>query len=173
MNRVELEHFMESYGGDILSFCKYVTKNNEEAEELCQDTFVKGYELMGEIEDEAHAKRYFLSVAVQLWKNRKRKYAWRNRILQEQVIPKSRQELETTGSVVNPEEEAIRKEQRELVRSCVNRLSEKKRLVILLYYAEGLKEKEIAAVLKLPVGTVKSRLHQGKADLEGMLSKEL
>ena len=73
MNHMEFEDFLEQHGGEILSFCKYLTNRKEEAEDLCQDTFVKGYELMDRIEDDSHAKKFFLSIAVGLWKNRKRK----------------------------------------------------------------------------------------------------
>lgn len=173
MNCIELESFMESYGRDILSFCKYLTKNKEEAEDLCQDTFVKGFEMAERIEDADHAKRFFLSVAVQLWKNKKRKFAWRRRILDEQIIPMTEFETTITENGETPEQEAIRKEQREIIRRCVASLPEKKKLVILLYYAEGLKEQEIADVLKLPVGTVKSRLFHAKTELAEILSKVL
>ncbi|SFB15479.1 RNA polymerase sigma-70 factor, ECF subfamily [Acetitomaculum ruminis DSM 5522] len=171
MNRVELEQFMESYGSDILSFCKYLTKNKEIAEDLCQDTFVKGFEMIDRIENESHAKNFFLSIAIKLWKNKKRKFAWRSRIFDQKIIPMSEYEMELTGIENTPEKEAIKSEEIQVIRNCVNKLPEKKRLVILLYYVEGLKEKEIANVLKLPLGTVKSRLHQAKKDLEVMLSK--
>lgn len=173
MNQLDLEKFMETYGREILSFCRYLTKNREEAEDLCQDTFVQGFELRDRIADEEHAKKFFLSIAVQLWKNRKRKYAWRRRIVDNQIIPMAEYEMEMAGSEDTPEEQTIRQEERTMIRDCVASLSEKKRLVVLLYYTEGLKETEIAEVLGLPVGTVKSRLHHAKAELAAMISKRL
>ena len=171
MNRIELESFMESCGRDILAFCKYLTKNKEEAEDLCQDTFVKVFETADRIEDTDHAKRFFLSVAVQLWKNRKRKVAWRRRIFDEQFIPVSEHKIMIAESEETPEQEAIRNEQQTIIRQCVDSLPEKKKIIILLYFTEGLKEQEIAEVLNLPVGTVKSRLYHAKAELAAMLSK--
>lgn len=173
MNQLDLENFMESCGQDILSFCKYLTKNREEAEDLCQDTFVQGFEMRERIADEAHAKKFFLSIAVQLWKNRKRKYAWRRRLVNDQIVPMAEYEMEMAGREDTPEELAIRQEQQEMIRKCVDSLPENKRLVVLLYYMEDLKEREIAEVLGLPVGTVKSRLHQAKTQLAAMISKRL
>jgi RNA polymerase sigma-70 factor (ECF subfamily) len=167
---MELDIFMEKHGRDILSFCKYLTKNTDEAEDLCQDTFLLGIEKAEQYEDDSHAKNYMLSIAVRLWKNRKRKYAWRRRIMDEQIIPKSEYEQENTGEINSPEAVVIKNEEHAFVRECVGRLPEKKRMVILLYYMEGLKEKEIADVLNISQGTVKSRLHKARAELAAMLS---
>lgn len=51
-------------------------------------------------------------------------------------------------------------------------LEEKNRIVIILYYMEGYKIHEIAAMLQCPVGTVKSRLRKGKSCLRWALSSE-
>ncbi len=56
-----------------------------------------------------------------------------------------------------------------MVRKAVAALPEKYRLPVLLFYMENLKVAEIAAVLKLPQGTVKSRLFQARK----VLQKEL
>jgi len=173
MNQIQLEQFMESKGRDILSFCYYLIGNREEAEDLCQDSLVYGFEMAERIEDEEHAKRYFLSVAVKLWKNRKRKYAWRKRIVDESVIPMAEMESERSAMEDNPEQAAVKAEEKEIIRECIKQLSEKKQMVILLYYMEGYKEKEISEILNLPQGTVKSRLRIAKNELASMLSKRL
>jgi RNA polymerase sigma-70 factor (ECF subfamily) len=58
-----------------------------------------------------------------------------------------------------PPESADRTEQRALVRAAVNRLPELLRQVVILAYFQGLKYRDVAEVLDIPVGTVKSRLH--------------
>ena len=52
------------------------------------------------------------------------------------------------------------------------RLPEKLRLPLLLHYLEGFPLEEVARMLRLPVGTVKSRLHQGRRALRLQLEKE-
>ena len=64
-----------------------------------------------------------------------------------------------------PPDHADRAEQRTLVRAAVDRLPELLRQVVLLAYFQGLKYKEVADVLDIPVGTVKSRLHAALAKL--------
>ena len=58
-----------------------------------------------------------------------------------------------------PARAADRAEQRELVRAAVDRLPDLLRQVVLLAYFQGLKYEDIADVLDIPLGTVKSRLH--------------
>ena len=56
----------------------------------------------------------------------------------------------------------IEKMEKEKVRTIIESLPEKMKLVILLYYMDELTLKEIAQILKIPSGTVKSRLHQAR-----------
>jgi RNA polymerase sigma-70 factor (ECF subfamily) len=60
---------------------------------------------------------------------------------------------------VNPLDAAQGEEQRLVVRAAVDRLPEFLRQVVLLGYYQGLKYREIADILNIPLGTVKSRLH--------------
>lgn len=170
MTNVRLERFIGEYGKDIYSFCSFLTKSKQEADDLYQDSFVK---VLGEREfpeDYEDAKNRILSEAVRLWKDRKRKFAWRKRIWEESYIPEkvADEVLEPSDS---PEEHMIRSEEKRRIRECVDSLPEKMRLVVLLYYMENRKMNEIAETLHIPLGTVKSRLHQAKEILSDELAE--
>jgi RNA polymerase sigma-70 factor (ECF subfamily) len=64
-----------------------------------------------------------------------------------------------------PPDAAERVEQRHLVRAAVDRLPDLLRQVVVLAYFQGLKYRDIADTLDIPVGTVKSRLHAALARL--------
>ena len=119
MNHMEFEEFLEHQDGEILSFCNYLTNRKEEAEDLCQDTFIKGYELLDRIEDKLYAKKFFLSIAVGLWKNRKRKFAWRHRLMEEKVIPRVYDDTGLAEQDGDPEFQSIQREQGDIVRGCL------------------------------------------------------
>jgi RNA polymerase sigma-70 factor (ECF subfamily) len=68
-----------------------------------------------------------------------------------------------------PAEEAHRAEERERVRRAVGALPVAQRLVLVLREYEGLRYREIAAALGVPIGTVESRLHAARR----RLAKEL
>jgi RNA polymerase sigma-70 factor, ECF subfamily len=72
--------------------------------------------------------------------------------------------LETRGP--GPVDAATTQERREQVRAGVDRLPDFLRQVLILAYYQGLKYREIADILEIPVGTVKSRLHAALVKLQ-------
>lgn len=60
---------------------------------------------------------------------------------------------------LDPSEHAERNERKHMVRAAVDQLADHMRTVVVLSYYQGMKYKEIAEILDIPVGTVKSRLH--------------
>jgi RNA polymerase sigma-70 factor (ECF subfamily) len=72
--------------------------------------------------------------------------------------------LESQGP--GPIDSAQGKERREQIRASVDRLPDFLRQVLLLAYYQGLKYREIADILGIPVGTVKSRLHAALVKLQ-------
>ena len=75
-------------------------------------------------------------------------------------------ETELTDSI---ETEVLRAEERRQVQRAVDTLPEKYRVVVLLYYMEELPLAQIASLLHIPSGTVKSRLHQARKLLRQQL----
>lgn len=168
MNVTELEKCIVLYGKDIFAFCRQMAYSQQDAEELYQDTFLKAMELLDQIETAQNPKSYLLSITVRLWKNRKRKYARRNRIAQMQSLTQEEGQSEP-DSGCSLEEEVMRKEWQREVRKAVHGLDEKYRIAVYLYYMEGLSIEEVASVMKLPKGTIKSRLHQARKLLKVQL----
>lgn len=168
MNHKELEMCIRTYGKDIYSFCCHLTRNRQEADDLYQDTFLTALERLERLDVEQNPKSFLLSVAVNQWRNRKRKFAWRRRITGPRVSLED-VDMEFAAGQETVEEALIFQEERRMTQKAVAALPEKYRLPILLFYMENLKVAEIAAVLKLPQGTVKSRLFQAKK----VLRKEL
>lgn len=166
MTKTELENCVMEYGKDIYSFCKSLTLNLQEADDLYQDTFLKAMERISDIDGEKNPKSYLLSVALRLWKNKKRKHAWRSRIANVLSLTDELDLNDMGESSFSPEKEIMKKEESDLVRQAVNRLPEKLKVTVLLFYMEDLPVAQIAFVLKIPVGTVKSRLHYAKKLLE-------
>lgn len=182
MTNSELERCIQEYGTDIYSFCRNLTYNQQEADDLYQDTFLKAVELCERIHMEENPKSYLLSVAVRVWKNKKRKYAWRKRIADTQTFLEEQgmeqlQEIEASQGASemqkSPEEQILSRERDRLVREAVSHLPKRLRIPVLLYYMEELTIAQIASVLKIPEGTVKSRLYQARKRLEKELEDVL
>lgn len=173
MTKQELEMCINEYGKDIYSFCKHLANNRQETDDLYQDTFLKAVELKEKIDYGNNPKSYLLSIALRIWKNKKRKFAWRKRIADIQSIVDERDVDMRESTELSPEERIICKEKEESVRMAVNRLPEKLKIVVLLFYMEDLSTAQIADVMKIPVGTVLNRLYQARKILRNELEDVL
>lgn len=172
MNKDEFEQFVWDNGKDILRFCRMLCGGDEAGDELYQDTMLK---LLGKrkgLNFEKNVKSYALSVAILLWRNKKKKYANRKRLMPLESI----ESIETEGSLTladitakTPESYMIQKDERIIVQQVVAQLPEKYRMPIHLYYSADLSIREIAQILQIPEGTVKSRMNKAKR----LLNKEL
>ena len=79
MNKKEFEQFVEESGKDILRYCRMIAYSNEAGNELYQDTMLKLLEKQESLDCEQNIKSYAISISILLLKNKKRKYAVRNK----------------------------------------------------------------------------------------------
>lgn len=182
MSQDELIDFIKVYGRDIYSFCLSLTGNKTDADDLYQDSFFSLFRKLSTVAEVTNPKSYMLAVVVRRWKDKKRKYARRQRL----APMYSLDELEDTGgsglagqtsdsnsltgyagyfgSAANdqPEKNLLDQEMRQEICNAVSKLAPKMKLPIYLYYMEDLPIAEISRILHLPQGTVKSRLHKAR-----------
>ncbi|MBF4692493.1 RNA polymerase sigma factor [Fusibacter ferrireducens] len=166
----DITQLINDHGKDIYNFCRHLTKDKEEADELYQDTFLKALELCDKIDQENNPKSYLLSIAAKLWRNRRRKFAWRKRIVNmEHYRDDVDFEPSLSDLVLTPEDHLMEKENLKMVIRAVNHLKEEYRVPMYLCYAAEIPLKEISRILKLPEGTVKSRLYKGRHEVKQYL----
>ncbi len=167
MDTKELEQFLSEYGRDIYSFCACLTGSRQEADDLYQQTFLVAME-KNEMDMQKNLKSYLITIAVNVWNNQKRKFLWRKKKVDVIAV-----EEESWGQIPSSEESIesriLQKEMQEAVRNYVQELPDKMKTVILMFYMEEMSIEEISKALQIPDGTVKSRLHQGKAKLKERL----
>jgi RNA polymerase sigma-70 factor (ECF subfamily) len=163
----ELEQCIALYGKDIYSFCRHLTREKESADDLYQDTFLEAMKKITAIRYGENPKSYLLSIALRIWKNRVRKMAWRNRIAPTGCADSLTEHL--AAEEIDVEEQLMEEEERRQLWRAINNLPDKLRIPLLLYYMEEQSVSEIARMLSLPQGTVKSRLYQARK----LIKKEL
>lgn len=160
MEKQQLEKYINEYGRDIYLFCKRLTQNKNTADDLYQETFLKLWEL-DNVKDTENPKSYLFGIAVNLWKNQCRKQMWRKRIAD--IVPASEEsQIENFSAADSVEDTVISNQEKMLVQNAVNRLPEKLRVVVLLYYMENLKVAEIAEQLHESVSSIKSKLMRAR-----------
>lgn len=168
MKQEELENYIYTYGKELYSFCCHVTRCRQEADDLYQDTFLKMYELGEKVVIRSNPKSFMMGIALNLYRNQRRKLSLRQRITGVRVSTD-----EIVDNIVSEEwqaeELAVAEEERRIVREAVAQLPDKYRIPILLCYMEELPMAEIAAVMQVPEGTVKTRIHRAKKILREKL----
>lgn len=166
MEACDVELLVEQYGDNIYRYCKSLAYTPEDAEDLYQQTFLKAFELHKKISLKKNPKAFLMSIAANLWKNHKSRYARRERIAPTISSEAEGVQIEDIKSSHDMLEQIVKEEQLSRLRDCVERLPEKQKQVILFFYAGELSLEDIAKALRIPKGTVKSRLHAAKEQLK-------
>lgn len=169
MNQKELELYIYAYGKDLYSFCCSIAYSRQEADDLYQDTFLKLYEMGEDLAIQKNPKGFMMSVSVNLYRNQKRKFSIRQRIVGAEMSVEEAADIPSGEQMT--EERVVEKEECRIVRDAVRRLPDKYRLPVLLFYMEELPLSDISRILNLPAGTVKSRLHRAKKILRQKLEE--
>jgi RNA polymerase sigma-70 factor (ECF subfamily) len=169
MNNVEFERFVLKFGKDILRFCRMIAKDAENGDELYQDTMLKLLEKIKRLDTAQNTKSYALSTSIYLWKNKKKKYANRMRLVQiDSMDEMSDEGYEVPGydKETSPEHIVLQQNEIDMIQGLVASLPEKYRIPIYLYYSADMQIHEVAEILGLPEGTVKSRMRKAKKQLK-------
>lgn len=171
MSFEELENIIHTYGRDLYSFCRFITHNRYEADDLYQDTFLKLYEIREKTVIEKNPKSYIMTISVNLYRNYKRKHAVRMAITGGEASVEDYMDV-IASKDVQPDTQIVIQEEYRLLRAEINKLPDKYKLPLLLFYMEDIPLTEISKILKLPVGTVKTRLHRAKNILKRKLEQD-
>ena len=165
---MDSSNLVDTYGDAVYKFCIRLTYSKEDAEDLFQETFLQAFKQISKQSAKDNPKGFLFSTAIYLWKSWKRKYARRNRIAP--VSPLCPGD-EKAASGMDVEGDFTQKEDIRIVKTLVEALPEKYKIPVILFYNAELGVADIAHTLKLPTGTVKSRLHKARKLIEEGLVK--
>lgn len=155
----------------IYNFALKLTSNENDAEDLVQDTFVKAYRFFSSYEKGTNAKGWLFRIMKNSYINNYRKA--------------SKKPSMSDYNEIEPFYESIRSEQSnttdlesnmygsmmdDQMTNALTRLPEDFRTVVLLCDVEGFSYEEISNMLDVPIGTIRSRLHRGRGLLKAELS---
>jgi RNA polymerase sigma-70 factor (ECF subfamily) len=157
-----LEDLMLAYGEDVWNYAFFLTKQTELSDDITQDVFVRVYERLYSYRGEASVKTWMLTITRNLVRDHWRS-AWFRRVIPF-GSPPVREE-----SAPSAEAEAFNRLVTEEVWQVVLALPVKLREVLLLHAHHQLTHSEIARLLSLSEGTVKSRLHRARMKVGKLL----
>lgn len=162
-----LSELYERYKTQVYRTAIAITRDARAAEDILQEAFLRVY---------THADRIDETVTLGPWLYRvttNLAYTWTTRV-KRWICSLPRVVEHWAASVQwSPEATAEEHERRRILQQAIDALPPRQRIVIILYYLEGLSLKEIAYVMDVPEGTVKSRLHYARRSLkEAILEQE-
>jgi RNA polymerase sigma-70 factor, ECF subfamily len=163
-NQVALEHLDALYG-----FAMSLTRNQTEAEDLVQETYLRAVRAFGQLMPDSNLKSWMFAIMRNVRLNQLR----HARVGPDFIELDSEEENngykdETTR---NPYEVYVSKLERQEVRAAIESLPMVYREVILLRDIEGFSYQEIATILECPAGTVMSRLGRAREKLRMLLGQ--
>lgn len=155
------KEFMESFEDNLLehidalfNFAFRLTRNREQAEDLVQETSLRGFQAYHKFVAGTNFKAWMFTILRNTYIN---EYHKRSR----EPVKVNYEEVESFVSlpeVTGFEEELFS----EALQQSIDQLPEELRTTIMLFYVEELPYKEIAKVMKCPIGTVMSRLFMAR-----------
>jgi len=171
-----LEALFSKYQGRIYNLIFKICSNPDTAAELTQDTFVKIIENIGKFESRSSFYTWAFRIAVNLTLNyRKRKATVGFTSLDAETASDDEQARQGLAAILSddkspdPAKVAENKELCGLVQKSLQMLDEEYRAIIVLRDIEGMDYEQIAEVLGIELGTVKSRLSRARAALRQIL----
>ena len=128
----------------------------ESAEDLVQETMLRAWKSFDQYQAQTNCKAWLFTILMNLWNEEHRKpWVRRELTVQDEIEPDQQPGASNSDDRVFIQE----------VLACIDRLPEEQRCVLLLSVVEGLALREIAEILKVPLGTVMSRLGRARAAL--------
>lgn len=158
------EQLVVAYREQVFRLTLRMCGSEADADEVAQEAFLSAWKALPNFRGESQFSTWLYQLtthaAIDLMRREKR-----------QIAADDITEVSAADPAPSPQQQAEQSEQREIVRDAILQLAPEQREVVVLRFMEELSYEEIGAVLKLPSGTVKSRLNRAKAQLKEILSK--
>jgi RNA polymerase sigma factor (sigma-70 family) len=160
------------YRHRIFGIIYSLTSNREDAADLAQDTFIKGFQSINRFQGQSSFFTWLYRIAVNstlshIRKNRFKSFFSLETIREDEPVAKD--VIDALTDKTGGDREVFVRELQEKLNEAMQKLSIKHRTVVTLFEIDGLSHQEIAEIMECSVGTVRSRLHYAKQLLQSEL----
>ena len=165
------DQLVQKYREQIFAVIYNMTSNREDASDLTQESFIKAFRAIGRFKGKASFFTWLYKIAINTTvsflkkRNRRRFISYEN--IDEEAS--GAEIVERLTAKNRSEKGALISELQEKLNDALQKLSLKHRTVVILHEIEGLEHTEIAEITGTTVGTVRSRLHYAKQQLQSYL----
>lgn len=172
-NSLAYSELVGRYQDRIFTLVLGKLQSREDAIDVTQDVFVRAHRRLGTFREDALFYTWLYRIALNAcidYRRRRTRAPEPYSLDQDLRTTMGFEPLDTRVSC-SPEMVLENKELGRYLRECIQALPEVLRLAVILHDVEGLAHKEIADIMKCPLGTVKSRIQRGRYELRAKLSQ--
>jgi RNA polymerase sigma-70 factor (ECF subfamily) len=162
------ELIVKRYKNQLLNFVYRFLNNQEEAEDVVQETFLRVFRNRFAYTRVAKFSTWIYTIAGNLARTELRRRK-RRRLFSLTDMGVEDRDYEIADDVLNPETQANSTLQEEIIQREISKLSPKFREVIILRDVQELSYEEISKIIRVPIGTVKSRVNRARLRLQNRL----
>ncbi len=172
------ETLVRNLGPQVLATAKRYLRSDAEAADCFQDTFLAVFEGINKFEQRSSLRTWVRGITINQCLMRIRKQGRRKEESIEHLLPvfdENGDRIETAGLIQSPaiSESIDTTRLKSIVREKINELPDDYRLVLLLRDIDGYTTAETAAILRIKINAVKTRLHRARSALESLLTPVL
>ncbi len=158
---------VRTYQNRLFSAMFVMVNSREDAEDLTQEAFARAYNKLSTFENRSSFFTWLHRIAVNLAISHRRKHRRENSMRQ----PEAQVDQIVSNATIETAADALEaKEVQSVVRDAISRLDDEHQAVLVLRDLQELGYAEIAEVLDIPPGTVRSRLHRARLELREILT---
>ena len=158
-----VERLIEQYGQEVYKIAYFYMKETQLAEDVFQEVFYKVIKNYHKFNHQSSEKTWLIRITINTCKDMLRT-SWIKRVTTFGVLQDSGNEYEKPYDI---EKKETNKELYELIQ----RLPQKYKEILLLFYYKDLTYEEISEILQIPEGTVRSRLSRAREKLKKMMNE--
>ncbi|NLM46995.1 MAG: sigma-70 family RNA polymerase sigma factor [Firmicutes bacterium] len=159
---------MQRYEKKIYTLCLRMSGNSFDAEDLTQEVFLKAFRALPSFHGQSAFSTWLFRIAANTCLDERRRRKRRPAVLPlEKALPTEDGEIrmEVPDKTSDPLAAALNSEMKDEIQELLDRLSPEQRSVIILRDLQGFSYEEITRMLKINMGTLKSRLNRARSQL--------
>ncbi len=155
----------------VYNFAYGIAGNYDDANDVAQEAFVRVFNSIGTFRGDANFTTWIYRIVTNVYLDeRKKAKSHRHTSLDEYIdLDENSVSRQIEDESPLPDEVAENKERNQIVRTAINSLPDYQRIIMTLYHLHDRSYEEIADILHLPIGTVKSRLNRARQALKEIL----
>jgi len=162
------ESLLTAHLPQVRRFARAFASSEADADDLAQEALLKVYKSVRLFKYQSAFSSWLYAVVRNVFLDAARSRRGRERAVEEPLEPSHTSGLSSSGA---PDEELVSAQERERLWSALRRVGPEFRTALVLFDLEGCSYDEVAAIEGVPVGTVKSRLSRGRAQLRSLLGE--